>query len=221
MAIVLSIAVGAGVLVSGTLASGTPAVDPPLPAPIVITAGSASFEITRDERITRIRTPAPGSDVRPVASRESPVGSLIAREGLNRLLVLRRSGSLFALTPVREWSYGGISSQVVPAPDASAVAFAATSSDQSHATETVYVLRPGRYRATALYHETVTPGVCNQGAHVQWHGVWLLYSNIEDDVAAVDTAGTHRTVDLTRLVSRLPGIRNGFSAEWSGQPPEL
>ena len=55
MAILLSIAVGAGVLASGTLASGTPAVGPPLPAPIVITAGPVSFEIARDERITRVR----------------------------------------------------------------------------------------------------------------------------------------------------------------------
>jgi hypothetical protein len=221
MAILLTIAVGAGVLGFGTLASGRPAVGPPLPAPIVITVGSVSFEIARDERITRIRTPGPGGGARPVASRESPVGSLIAREGSKRLLVLRRGGSVFASTPLREWSYGGISSQVVPALDGSAVAFAATNGDRSHATETVYVLRPGRHRATALYHETVIPGVCNQGAHVQWHGVWLLYSNVENDVAAVDTAGAHRTVDLTRLVNRLPSLRNGFIAYWSGQRPEL
>src|ERR1700733_49429 len=194
MAILLTIAVGAGLLASRSRAAG-----PVLPAPIVITAGSVSFEIGRDERITRIHR---AGGALPVATRESPVGSLIARE-------------------VREGSYGGISSQVVPAPDGRAVAYTATNGDRSHATESVYVLRSGRHRATALYHETVTPGVCNQGAHVQWHGAWLLYSNIEDDIAAVDTAGTHRTVDLTRLVSRLLGIRNGFTAEWSGQPPEL
>ncbi len=158
-----------------------------------------SFEIARDERITRIHT---AGGVLPVATRESPVGSLIARE-------------------VREWSYGGISSQVVEAPDGRAVAYTATTGGRSHATETVYVLRPGRHMATALYHETVTPGVCNQGAHVQWHGAWLLYSNVETDIAAVDTAGVHRAIDLTRLVSRLPGVRNGFIAYWSGQRPEL
>ena len=194
MAILLTIAVGAGVLASGSRAAG-----PVLPSPIVITAGPVSFEIARDERITRIHT---AGGVLPVATRESPVGSLIARD-------------------VREWSYGGISSQVVPAPDGRAVAYTATNGSRSHATETVYVLRPGRHMATALYHETVTPGVCNQGAHVQWHGAWLLYSNVENDIAAVDTAGVHRTIDLTRLVSRLPGVRNGFIAYWSGQRPEL
>jgi hypothetical protein len=244
MAILLTIAVGASVLASGTLASGTPAVGPLLPAPIVITAGSVSFEITRDERITRIRTPAwrsrKGSTSQSelgvltsaVAARTwrlaslaslgmsrstwlQPVGKLLALEDLSRLLVLRRGGSVFASTPLREWSYGGISSQVVPAPDGNAVAFTATNG-QIHATETVYVLRPGRHAATALYHETVTPGVCAQGAGVEWHGVWLLYSNVENDIAAVDTAGAHRTVDLTRLVNRLPGMRNGFTAYWSG-----
>jgi hypothetical protein len=192
--ILLSLAVGAGVL-----ASGSRAARPVLPAPIVVTAGSVSFEIARDERITRIHT---AGGALPVATREPPVGSLIARQ-------------------VREWSYGGISSEVVTAPDGGAVAYTATNGDPSHATETVYVLRPGRHRATALYHDTVTPGVCNQGAHVQWHGVWLLYSNVENDIAAVDTADADRTVDLTRLVSRLPGMRNGFIAHWSGEPPAL
>ncbi len=150
-----------------------------------------------------------------------PVGRLLALEDDSRLLVLRPNGSVFASTPLREWNYGGISSRVVSAPDGRAVAFAATNGDQSHATETLYVLRPGRHRATDLYHEAVTPGVCNQGAHVQWDGVWLLYSNVEHDIAAVDTAGAHRTVDLTRLVDRLPGTGNGFTAYWSGQAPEL
>lgn len=149
-----------------------------------------------------------------------PVGSLLALEDDSRLVVLRPNGSVFASTPLREWNYGGISSQLVPAPDGSAVAFTATNG-QTHAAETVYVLRPGSYDATAPYHDTVTGGVCAQGADVQWHGAWLLYSNVENDIAAVDTTGTHQTVDLTRLVNRLPGTRNGFTAHWSGEPPEL
>ncbi len=145
MAILLTIAVGAGMLASGSRAAG-----PVLPGPIVITAGSVSFEIARDERITRIHT---AGGALPIATRESPVGSLIARE-------------------VREWSYGGISSQVVPAPNGRAVAYTATNG-RIQTTETVYVLQPGRH------------------------------------------------IDLTRLVSRLPGVRNGFIAYWSGQRPEL
>ncbi|MFZ0972827.1 MAG: hypothetical protein WAN22_11420 [Solirubrobacteraceae bacterium] len=121
-----------------------------------------------------------------------PVGRLLALEDDSRLLVLRPNGSVFASTPLREWSYGGM-----------------------------YVLRPGSHEATALYHDKVTAGVCAHGADVQWHGAWLLYSNVEHDVAAVDTAGAHRTVDLTRLVNRLSGARNGFTADWSGEPPEL
>ena len=85
----------------------------------------------------------------------------------------------------------------------------------------MYVLRPGRRAATALYHDTITSSVCNQGAHVQWQSVWLLYSNVGNDIDVVDTADADRTVDLTRLVSRLPGLRNGFIARWSGQPPKL
>ena len=52
-------------------------------------------------------------------------------------------------------------------------------------------------------------------------GRWLLYSDTDGKLAAIDTAGDRRVIDLTRFVGRLPGIRDPFTAYWSGRSPEL
>lgn len=220
-----------------------------LPAPIVITTGRVSFRIARDGRAARVLTPpyivaggdlyfivhgvlmsASGAHVRRLASLRGvgvsedswlqPVGRMLELEDNSRVVVVRADGSIFASIRLREWRAGGLSSSLVPAPDGSAVAFTATSG-RTHATETVYVARAGARTATALLREAVQLGGCVQGASVQWLGRWLLYSDTESKLAAIDTAGGRRVLDLTRLVGRLPGIRNPFTVYWSGRSPEL
>jgi hypothetical protein len=157
-----------------------------------------------------------------------PVGPLLELEDNSRLVVLRPDGSVFASTPLprRNGRTESISSSLVVAPDASAVAFTGASGladDPATArgatgTETVYLLRAGARTATPEHTEGVAFKVCERGAGLQWHGSWLLYSNSEGHLAAIDTAGTRRAIELGGLVRSLPGTRTGFSANWSGQP---
>jgi hypothetical protein len=160
-----------------------------------------------------------------------PLGRLVELLDNNRLVVLRPDGSEFAWTllPRSQGESKSISSSLVVAPHASAVAFTAAAGESNdpnaaqpgHGTETVYLLRPGARMATPVYTERVDFRVCERGASLQWHGKWLLYSNSERHLVAIDTTGAHSTVELTRFVRRLAGTRDGFSAYWSGQPPEL
>jgi hypothetical protein len=133
----------------------------------------------------------------------------------HRLTVLRPDGSVFATAGSREWGGGGVFVQPVVAANETAVAFIATT---RQGTET-YVLRAGARTATAVHREKVHFGGCSGGASLQWHGNWLLYSDTNDDLAAIDTTGAHRTIELTHLITRLRGTKTDFTAYWSGQPP--
>jgi hypothetical protein len=160
-----------------------------------------------------------------------PLGRLVELMDNNRLVVLRPDGSEFAWTPLprSQGESESISSSLVVAPHASAVAFSAAAGESNdpnaaepgHGTETVYLLRPGARMATSVHTERVDFKVCERGASLQWHGKWLLYSNSEGNLVAIDTTGAHRTVEVTRLVKGLSGTGDGFSAYWSGQPLEL
>ena len=160
-----------------------------------------------------------------------PLGRLLELEDDHRLVVLHTDGTVFAWTPLPR-SHGqseNISSSLVTAPRASAVAFAAASGQtadpdaarRSSGTETVYLLRPGAHTAMPVHRERVTFAPCERGASLEWHGRWLLYSATEGNLAVIDTAGGHRAIELDRLGRRLLGTRDGFSADWSGQPTEL
>ncbi len=160
-----------------------------------------------------------------------PMGRLLELQDNRRLMVLRSDGSVFAWTPLPrgDRQTEGISSRLVLSPDASAVALTAASGEtggpasaqRAHGTETAYLLRAGARTATPVHTEHVAFGPCERGASLQWHGKWLLYGNSEGNLAVIDTTGARRAVELGRLVSRLPGTRNGVSAYWSGRPPEL
>jgi hypothetical protein len=160
-----------------------------------------------------------------------PVGRLLELQDNDRLVVLRPDGSVFASTPLprNAGETESISSSLVVAPDTSAVAFAAAAGEsndpnaarRAHGTETVYLLRPGSHKATPIHTEHVVFRVCERGANLQWHDRWLLYSNSEGHIAAIDTTDAHHTIELGSLVRGLPGTRNGFSASWSGQPAGL
>jgi hypothetical protein len=69
-----------------------------------------------------------------------------------------------------------------------------------------------------VHRERVAFAPCERGASLDWHGHWLLYSATEGNLAAIDTTGAHRTVELRRLVKALPGTQERFSASWSEQP---
>jgi hypothetical protein len=159
------------------------------------------------------------------------LGRLLELQESNRVVVLRPDGSVFAWTPLPR-SQGGpesISSSLVVAPDGSAVAFAAAAGEsndpdatrQAQGTETVFVLRPGARKAVPVHTERVDFKVCERGASLEWHGKWVLYSNSEGNLAAIDTTGVHHAIELSSLVRGLAGTRDGFSVSWTGQPFEL
>jgi len=147
----------------------------------------------------------------------------------NRLVVLRSDGSPFASieVPRTDGRPETISSSLVVAPNASAVAFTGASGDtpnpdsarRPRGTETVYVLRGGAHTATPVHTEGVEFKVCERGASVQWHGGWLLYDNSEGNVVAIDSTGAHRAIELSGLVGRLLRARDGVSAYWGAHPP--
>jgi hypothetical protein len=162
----------------------------------------------------------------------APLGRYVELMDDDRVVVVRPDGSVFASTPLPT-SRGhteNISSALAVAPDGSAVAFAAaagqwrqTPSHPSgvHGTETVYLLEPGARAAVPVHTEDVVFRACERGGDVQWRGSWLLYSNSEGNLVAIDTSAGGRSIDLTGLGRRLPGTSDGFTAYWSAEPPVL
>jgi hypothetical protein len=151
-----------------------------------------------------------------------PVGPLIELSDDHRLVVLRPDGPALAWAPLRDWHGQSISSFLAPASHDRAVAFTATSGQVGangiSGPETVYVLRAGTHEAVPVYREQVDFAPCERWVSLKWHGSWLLYKNTEGNLVAIDTTGAHRAIDLTSLVRRIPGMRDGFAANWTGQP---
>lgn len=162
------------------------------------------------------------------------LGGLVELMSANRLTLLRPDGSVFASTPARRT--GGqtdtISGGPTVAPRQTAVAFTAASgtpedprNPHSTGTEAIYLLRPGATAATEIHRERVAFAPCERGAGVQWQGSWLLYGNSEGNLAAVETTGAHRAIELAARADRVLGAkhdaRTSVRAYWSGQPPEL
>jgi hypothetical protein len=155
-----------------------------------------------------------------------PLGGLVELQGERRLVLVRPDGSLFASTalPRDQGQPDGPSSQLEIAPSADAVAFTValgrsedpSTTRRARGTEIVYLLRAGAHTATPVHVEHVTFAVCERGASLQWHGSWLLYSNTEGNLAAINTAGTRRTLELSSLVRGLPGTEHGILASWNG-----
>jgi hypothetical protein len=159
-----------------------------------------------------------------------PIGGLLELLEGRRLIVLRPDGSIFAEALVPRGH--NVDSQIAVAPDAKSIAF--TTSFQLRAAqpnrdparggvdlETVYLLRAGAQATVPLHREPVQFAPCLGGASVQWRGSWLLFSAGEGNLAAIDTAGARRVVELTARTHDLPGppIDAGFSAYWGTGPP--
>jgi hypothetical protein len=156
-----------------------------------------------------------------------PLGRLLELEDDHRLVVVRGDGSVFATTPlpVGPDRADSISSSLVASPHLAAVAFTTAPlgtgdprAGRSRGTEIAYVLRAGASTAIPVHREHVQFAVCEGGARLEWLGKWLLYSNTEGSLAAIDTTAPYRSVELRSLVKRLPGTRSGFTAHWSGNP---
>jgi hypothetical protein len=156
-----------------------------------------------------------------------PLGRLVELQDDHRLVVVRADGTVFASTPlpVGHNQSESLSSSLVVAPHLTAVAFTTASrrtgdprTGRSRGTETAYVLPAGASAGIPVHRENVQFAVCERGASLEWLGKWLLYSNTEGSLAAIDTTGPHHAIKLRSLVKRLPGARNGFTAYWSGQP---
>jgi hypothetical protein len=151
-----------------------------------------------------------------------PLGRLLELEDAGRLVLLRPDGSLFARTPLRgsEYREENAVSFLDIEPSASAVAFI-VAAGQTSGTETVYVLRAGAHSAVPVYRQWANLAGCEHWARLEWHENWLLYNDVDGDLAAIDTTGAHGVTDLSTLARRLHGAKAGFSAYWSGQPRQL
>jgi hypothetical protein len=157
-----------------------------------------------------------------------PLGGLLELLEGRRLIVLRPDGSVFAQALVPRGQ--DVDSQIAVAPNRRAIAF--TTSHQVRAAqpdhdpargtvdrETVYVLRAGVRTPVAVHSERVQFAPCLGGASVEWHGSWLLFGAGEGSLAAIDTDGEPRVVELSPLTRNLPGADAGFSANWVTHPP--
>lgn len=152
------------------------------------------------------------------------LGGLIELQDNRRLVVLRPNGTLFASTqlPRDHHQPDSPSSQLQIAPHASAVAFTVafgrsdnpTTTRRAHGTEIVYVLRAGADTATRLDVERVAFAACERGAGLQWRGSWLLYSNTERNLAAIDTANPRRTIELSAFIRGSLRNGRGIDAAW-------
>lgn len=156
-----------------------------------------------------------------------PAGRLLELEDNDRLVVLRPDGSVFAWTRLSSRNRLGPAVSVLTGPRAGAVAFTEVTAQTqrpdtllTHATETVYLLRVGSHTPVTLHRATVGVGECGTGGSLEWHGGWLLYSDGPEVLAAIETTGRHRAIELSDLVKGLPGTIRGFSAYWTGQPLE-
>ena len=154
-----------------------------------------------------------------------PLGRLVELQDDDRLVVVRANGSVFASTrlPITHDQAENISSSLVAAPQVRAVAFTVAydrmgkpPAKRPRGTETVYLLNAGTSSPIPVHRGPVQFDVCERGASLEWHGSWLLYTNTEGSLAAIDTTAPHRTVELRSLINRLPGTRQGFTASWSG-----
>ena len=131
-----------------------------------------------------------------------PLGRLIELMDDHRLVLLRPDGSLFASTSVGHLDR--ISSFLATGPGASAVAFTALTGSTRHPNaENVYLLRAGAHAAIEVHSQPGSFGGCAHWASVAWHGTWLLYSDNDGELAAIDTAGAHHAIGLNGLARRL------------------
>jgi hypothetical protein len=154
-----------------------------------------------------------------------PLGRLVELRDDNRLVIVRANGAVFASTrlPITHDQAENISSSLVVAPQLRAVAFTVaydrtgkTPANRPRGTETVYLLRAGASVPIPVHRGPVQFAVCERGASLEWHGDWLLYTNTEGSLAAIETTASHHTMELRSVVNSLPGTRDGFTASWSG-----
>lgn len=151
------------------------------------------------------------------------LGKLLVLQERYRLVVLRGDGSVFASTRLphqpggEPWITGGPTA----AADGAGVAFAAMRSrtpSSNHVMqrgiETVYLLRSGARAAAPVHRERLRFNVCGHGAELSWHGHWLLYSTGEGNTALIDWV-SGRSIELTPLVRRLPGLGGNLRVAWS------
>jgi hypothetical protein len=150
----------------------------------------------------------------------TPLGGPVELLDSNRLAIVRPDGSLFASTPLPRDGHqaDGPSSALVIAPDTRAVAFTVAFAG---GTEVTYLLRAGARTAAPIHVAHVAFAPCERGAGLQWHGSWLLYSNTEGNLAVINSAAPHRSIELDsvvrdRLVWGPLGIPTGFDAYWDG-----
>lgn len=146
-----------------------------------------------------------------------PLGRLVELQDEQRMVVVRASGAEFASTRLPRLGRDDSSpdSPLVVDPRGSAIAFSAAFG-QSHITEIVYLLRVGGHAAIPVHTERNLSLLCSRWADLGWHGRWLLYSDSQDRLAAIDTAGGRRTIELSGLVQRLLGTAGAFNARWGG-----
>jgi hypothetical protein len=149
-----------------------------------------------------------------------PLGQFVSIHDTRRIVVVDYEGRVVASAslPKRRVRADGVSSSVVTNAGGSAVAFTAT--HRSRGTETVYVLAAGARRVLPVFTTQSDFSGCGYSASLEWHGKWLLYSNAEPRAAIV--AGTEKaaSVELTKAISRLPGVqRDGpFFIAWAPAP---
>jgi hypothetical protein len=177
----------------------------------VFDPGTATLLTIRDGRL--LRTDGRRRDILARVRGEPSIEPLRdARIGLvapRRITVLDRTGRLVASTRYA----GELSSELGVAPGDAAVAFATLRGR----TERVELLRPGARRASVVFRHRVRGALGERrGCRVEWSGRWLLYTEWDGTLVALDPAA-RRSLDLSDVVRRLPeaGRDVGLVAFWA------
>jgi hypothetical protein len=155
----------------------------------------------------------------------TPFPGVVVAGGRRRLVALRPDGSLLSSTLLpRPHAQADRAPGALAADRHGNVAFTATDGNSaygSRGTESIYLLAAGARAARPIYRERVDFAVCERQAELAWHDNWLLYSAGEGYAAAIDTRQPGRSVELSPLIRRLPGMTAGdedqfFDASWGG-----
>jgi hypothetical protein len=145
---------------------------------------------------------------------------LLTFTGRRHVAVLRRDGTLVARASWRG-ARRELDAGVATTDDGKLFAFRVSRARPGarRSTATVYVLRAGATRATAVYRHRLDQAGCGSGASVDWHGSSLLYRSV-DGTGVAETAvlgadgSAIRLTPLLRLLPRLSPAAPG-NAFWA------
>jgi hypothetical protein len=159
--------------------------------------------------------------LRPLKAIEGQIGftppGLLVFNSQRSVTITSLAGNLIArarwpLTPIDNFDSG-----LSVSPDGRSFAFRLSNAHPGsrHGEAIVYALHAGQSHARAIYRQKLGSSGCVVGAHMEWHGRYLLYSSTDGQQAVLDTRGG-RQISLMPLLHRIPqrGRSQTYNVFW-------